>query len=193
MNRRTLLTSISGLAAFGAVGSGAFTSVSAERTVTVDVEDDSDALLKLQEVGDGKRSAMDGGQLELNIPGDNEDQYPSGGSTDPEGVGTDSIYRFSADAGGNPGDGLFKITNQGTQPVDIYGTDGSDADEPSVAMFNVDAENGLTENVLTESDPYESLGTGQTLYCGLQLDTHGVDVQDTVYNVPLTINALADN
>jgi hypothetical protein len=190
MKRRNLLIGVGSVAAGGtlAIGTGAFTSVSAQRTVTVDVEEDSDALLKLQDVGSGKRSVTDDGKLELSIPGEDEDQYPNGDPTNPDGIAPDSVYKFGADAGGDPGDGLFTVTNQGTQPVDVYGTDGSEADEPSVAIF--DAE---TDDILTKGDPYESLGVGKTLHCGIRLDTHGVDVQTDAYDVPLTINANADN
>lgn len=188
MERRQILTGIGGLGAFAGLGlgTGAFTSVSANRTVSVDVEEDSDAFLKLQEVGSGKRSVTDGGKLELNIPGNDEGQYPEGDETNPDGVAPDSVYKFGADAGGDPGDGLFKVTNQGTQPVDVYGADGSDADEPSVAIFDVD-----TGAVLTETDPFESLGIGDTLHCGIRLDTHGVDVQNSAYDVPMLVNAHA--
>ncbi|WP_136718162.1 hypothetical protein [Halorientalis salina] len=190
MKRRNLLAGMGGLAAGSGllVGTGAFTSVSADRTVTVAVEEDSDALLKLQELGTGKRSVTDGGKLELNIPSDDEGQYPSGDPTDPDGVAPDSVYKFGADAGGNPGDGLFKVINQGTQPVDVYGTNGSDADEPSVAIFDPETDE---KEILTESDPYKSLGVGSTLRCGVQLDTHDVSVN--TYDVPLIINADADN
>ncbi|MFB6227311.1 MAG: hypothetical protein ABEH88_01790 [Halobacteriales archaeon] len=55
INRRTVLLGL-GAAGFGTtsllVGSGAFSSVEAERTVAVNVTDDSDAVLSLEAVGD---------------------------------------------------------------------------------------------------------------------------------------------
>jgi len=190
MNRRRFLAGAGSVAGVGSLtlATGAFTSVNAERTVAVAVEEDNDAFLKLQEAGEGERSEMDGGTLELAVPGDDEGQYPSGDSTNPEGIAPDSVYKFGADAGGQSGDGLFTVTNQGTQPVDVYGTDGSEADEPSVAIFDVETDEN---EVLTESDPYEALGVGETLYCGIRLDTHGVGVDE--YDVPLLINATADD
>ncbi|MFB6179014.1 MAG: hypothetical protein ABEI77_04740 [Halorientalis sp.] len=185
MKRRGYIAGFGTVVASGGfvLSSGAFTSVSADRTITVNVADDTDALLKIDSVGDGGRSTTKNGQLKLNIPGTDEDKY---GGTDPDGIGTDSVYWFGADAGGSLGDGLFKITNQGTQDVNVYGTDGSEDDEPSVAMFDADS-----ETVFTESNPYESLGIGKTLYCGIRLDTHGADVAH--YDVPMMINAVADN
>jgi len=104
-----------------ALGTGAFTSVSAERSVTIDTADDAYAFLRLNERGGGERSEIDGGTLVFNIPGDDESGYPSENPTDPEGLGTDSVYRFGEDAAHDEA-GLFAIRNQGTQPVNVYST-----------------------------------------------------------------------
>lgn len=188
MKRRTLIAGLGSLTASSAlaVGSGAFTSVSAERSVSVSVADDGYAFLRLNERGSGERSETDGGTLEFSIPGDDEGEYPSGDPTDPEGLGTDSVYRFGADAAQDEA-GLFAVRNQGTQPVEVYSTQDSTDGVPSVTMFDMDS-----GDLLTESSPSAPLGVGAgPLVCGLEIDTHGVPIQDDAYDIGLTINAVA--
>ncbi|CQH61771.1 uncharacterized protein HHUB_3541 [Halobacterium hubeiense] len=187
MKRRTLIAGLGTLtvSSIFAVGSGAFTSVSAERTVTVDVADDNRALLKLEEVGSGRRSFKDGSTVAFDIPSPEEDDY---GGTDPEGVGTDSVYRFGGDAA-HDRTGLFTVANQGTQSVEVYATQQSTEGVPTVVMY--DAETG---DRLTKSSPSDPLAVGgDPLPCGLEIDTHGVPVKedDPEYEVTLTITAVA--
>jgi len=188
MKKRRLLTILGTLAGGGslALGTGAFTTVSADRTVSIAVADDAYAFLRLNERGSGERSEIDGGTLKFNIPGDDEDQYPSGNPTDPDGLGTDSVYRFGEDAAHDQS-GLFAVRNQGTQPVEVYSTQDSTAGVPTVTMFDVDS-----GDLLTENSPSAPLGVGAgPLVCGLEIDTHGVPIQDEAYDIELTINAVA--
>lgn len=188
MNRRkffaTLGATVAGTSA--AVGTGAFTTVSAERSVNINIADDAYAYLRLNERGGGERSEIDGGTLEFSIPGDDESGYPSGNPTKPEGLGTDSIYRFGGDAAHDEV-GMFAVQNQGTQPVKVYSTQETAEDVPSVTMYNVD-----TGNLLTEFSPSSQLDVGSgPLVCGLEIDTHGVTIRDEAYDVDLIINAVA--
>lgn len=128
MKRRTLIAAFGGLTASSvfAVGSGAFTSVEAARTVTVKTADDNDALLALSELGEGSgriggRSNKGGDTVSFSFPG--VDRRLS----DPElGLGVDSVYEFTQDSGESdtaaPTQGLARITNQGTQPAEVYST-----------------------------------------------------------------------
>lgn len=188
MKRRRFITALGGLAGVGslAVGSGAFNFANVERTVSIAVADDRNAFLKLTQRGSGERSEVDGrpDTLEFNIPGDDEDDYPSGNPTEPGGVGTDSVYRFDQDAGGDE-EGLFGITNQGTQPVEVYSTQSTTSGVPSVTIFDVES-----DELLTESSPSPPLGVGNQLLCGLEIDTHGVDVRSEEYEISLVINAV---
>jgi len=189
MNRRTLIAGFGSLTASSmlAMGTGAFTSVSANRTVSVQTASDYDAFLTLTQRGVGERSEMDGtpSQLEFELPGDDEDEHPSGNPTDPQGLGTDSVYRFGRDAKGEAS-GLFSVENQGTQPVQIYSTQSETSGVPEVTMYDVE-----TGNRLTAGSPSSPLPTGNRLLCGLEVDTHGVPVREAEYDVTLTINAVA--
>lgn len=189
MKRRRFITALGGATGIGSlvVGSGAFNFANAERTVSIAVVDDRQAFLKLTQRGSGERSEVDGhpDTLEFSIPGDDDGDYPSGNPTDPEGLGTDSVYRFDQDAAGDE-TGLFGITNQGTDPVEVYSTQPTTSGVPSVTIFDVES-----GNLLTESSPSNPLGVGEQLLCGLEIDTHGVSVQSQAYDVSLLINAEA--
>lgn len=186
MRRRRFITALGGATGVGSLvfGSGAFNFANVERSVSISVVDDRDAFLRLTQRGTGERSEVDGNPdtLAFNIPGDDEDEY---GGTDPDGLGTDSIYRFGEDAAHDES-GLFGVENQGTQPVEVFSTQETTAGVPSVTMFDVE-----TGNLLTESSPSGPVTVGEQLVCGLEIDTHGVPVQEDEYDVTLTINAVA--
>lgn len=178
MKRRKFVFGL-GATTFGTamtVGSGAFTSVRAKRNLTVDVVQDSDALLKLDAEGSPNRSSA-GDTVELDFPGTQEsDLNPQ----NPSGVNKDSITRFSSEPNSNNSDGLIRVTNQGTQVVNIYGTQNPDPGEPKVDLFNV-----KSGNLLTEQSPYRNLGVGEKLKIGVQIDTTGVSTAE--YDLSLTI------
>lgn len=187
MKRRQIITAFGGLAGASGivVGSGAFNFANIERTVSISVADDRNAFLKLTQRGSGERSELDGNPdtLEFSIPGDDEDNYPSGNPTDPEGVGPNSVYKFGRDAADDEM-GLFAITNLGTDPVDIYSTQPTTNGVPSVTIFNAN-----TGDLLNEISPSSPLGVGENLACGLQIDTRGVTIREDEYEVPIIINA----
>ena len=189
MKRRRLIAALGGVMAGSSIifSTSAFTSVSANRTVTVETAADYEALLALTQRGYGERSKLDGApsQLSFELPGDDEDEYPTGNPTDPEGLGTDSVYRFGQDAKGKV-TGLFSVENLGTQPVEVYSTQAETAGVPDVTMYDVE-----TGNLLTSDSPSGSLSPGDLLLCGLEVDTHGVPVREAEYDVTLTINAVA--
>lgn len=189
MKRRTLIAGLGSLTAGSglAIGSGAFTSVSAKRTVSVKTAADYEALLTLEQRGSGGRSEMDGtpSELEFELPGDDEDEYPSEDPTDPNGLGTDSVYRFGSDAAASQS-GLFAVENQGTQSVQIYSTQSETNQVPEVTMYNVE-----TDDLLTEENPSSPISTGERILCGLEIDTHGVPAKEIEYDLTLTINAVA--
>ena len=114
MRRRKLLIGMGSLAAGGAAatGTGAFTSVSAERTVNVSVADDSDALLGLttDPDGDGTDEAanadyVDTSGSEVTITLDSD------ASTTGSGVNADATTQIND---------LFRVVNQGTQAAVVY-------------------------------------------------------------------------
>jgi hypothetical protein len=107
MKRRKLLAAIGALSGGGAVamGTGAFTSVSADRDVAVQVADDADALLALRAIGpNAPYTETSNGTLGIDITGDNA--TAAGG----QGVNTNAVTVFKE---------MFEVQNQGTQDVDV--------------------------------------------------------------------------
>ena len=195
MNRRTFVLGLGTIAtgSAAAVGSGAFTSVEADRNISVETADDSAAFLQLDALGANERS-MDGDRVSFSFPSQDEtltdDEIVGEGDNpnpqNPQGLGSDSVYRFASDVNGGT---LLRITNSGTQPVDVFARqDDIDPDEPEVTLFDVDADGS---GLLTPESPHEDLGVGEELKVGFQIDTTDVDVDG--YTVTLTIVADADH
>ncbi len=92
------------VAALFVVGTGAFTSVTAERTASVNVAGDASALLELEEHGgpNGAYASTSGGELEISF----------------DGVTGNGVNQNATTTLGD----VFNITNQGTQTVNVYVT-----------------------------------------------------------------------
>jgi len=107
MNRRKFLAGFGSLAAASAtaMGTGAFTSVDAERTVNVAVASDENALLGLDTLDSSNSDEfvnLNGGTLGIDIS-----ETTAGGA----GVNMNARTAF---------DDMFQITNQGTQRAVVY-------------------------------------------------------------------------
>lgn len=107
MKRRQLIAGIGAAVAGGgaALGTGAFTSVEADRSVSVNVASEDQAYLALDpntgsDNEDFSTAPGSGNELELDFNG------PGGVTGD--GPGLDSVYKF---------DSVFQVKNQGTQKV----------------------------------------------------------------------------
>lgn len=182
MNRRTLIAGLGSLTASSAfaVSTGAFTSVSAQRSITVETAQDSDALLKLDALGEAERSRA-GDTVEFAFPSLREQERDGVNPQNPEGLGTDSVYRFASDINGS--NGLFRITNQGTQSIDIYSIQTRSTDGvPKVDIFEIES-----GDVLLPDDGYTGLETGKSIRLGFEIDTSNVDVYENPYVISLQI------
>lgn len=172
MRRRRFLAGVGGLTTAGSValGTGAFTSVEAERSVSVAVAKDYRAFLRMDTIGsegiDGEntgRSFVNGSEIAFEIPGDED-----GENSNAEGVGLDSVYEFHD---------LFSVSNQGTQPVELYSSyDGDNLAD--LALVNDDG-------VLKDDPPI--LNVGDSIDVGLYIDTHGSSIDE--FDETLTIVA----
>lgn len=171
MKRRRVLVAF-GSAAIGgatAVGTGAFSSVRAERSISVAVKDDDRALLKLDELGGGFRSTSGGGEVQFLFPGPNEEA---------EGLGTDSVYEFDDDSDADASDeGLLRISNKGTQPVDVFARHESSS-AIKIELYNVENKNAITKQSPVNLVPVESDtgGTGGSVTVGVRINTFGASV-----------------
>lgn len=154
MNRRSFVAGLGAVVGGSSalVGTGAFTSVSAERSVSMEFANDNTAFLRMKQLqGSNGRSLSNGETVGFSIPG----SKPFADSeSDAEGVGIDSEYEF---------EDLVKIQNQGTQPVELYST--YDGDKL--------ADLALVKDGAVLRDDRPTLGTGDSINVGLYIDTHG--------------------
>lgn len=182
MNRRTVIAGFGGVAASVlAVGSGAFTTVSAERTVTIETANDDDALLALSDRGDSGdgfsgRSWSDGATVSFSFPGTGRRI-----SNSDLGLGVDSVYEFSRDSGDDAESGLARIKNRGTQPVAVYSTHDTNSGL-EIELFNVDS----AESTALRDDPAE-LTVGDFVDVGFRIRTNEAGIGE--FSETLTIIA----
>jgi hypothetical protein len=157
--------------------SGAFTSVSAERTATVDVAADSQAFLALFANGSSPNGGFatndtgPNGELTIDIS-----TTQSGGS----GVNPNAVTNV---------DDVFVIQNQGTQPVDVTITD----DNGAVTFYDTAASTtGSAPYSLTslEGGNTVELGVGDSVSVGVQVDTTGGTLSPST-TVAVTVTAEA--
>ncbi|MFW5905542.1 MAG: DUF1102 domain-containing protein [archaeon] len=149
MQRRKFLATVGSLTAASAVGigTGAFTQMSAARSVDVQVADDAKAYTAIVPHPDSPNAHFandDGDKLRLDFTDSNSTYFSFGG----DGVNKDSVYYF---------DNVFAIMNRGTQDiywwlttqdlpgVYFYGDKSGDADDPSVDILG--KENALDTSV----------------------------------------------
>jgi len=109
MKRRNVITTLGAAtaASLSVVGTGAFTSVSADRSTEITVANDTNALLRLSTVPDSDNAdyvETQNGQLTVNISGNNDD-VPG------DGVNADAITALND---------LFLVENLGTQTVYVW-------------------------------------------------------------------------
>jgi hypothetical protein len=107
MNRRQLLATIGATSAGAAVatGTGAFTSVEADRDIAVQVANDANGFLALEAIGpNAPYIDTSNGTLGIDLTSNNATN--AGG----QGVNTNAVTVF---------EGMFEVRNQGTQEVDV--------------------------------------------------------------------------
>lgn len=108
MNRRKMLAVLGTLSGGAAIasGTGAFTSVEADRDVAVEVAADSSAYLALNATGpNAPYTNTSNGQLGIDLTGSNTSGISGG-----QGVNTNAVTVF---------EDIFEVRNQGTQDVDV--------------------------------------------------------------------------
>lgn len=193
MNRRNVLVGLGTIVAGGgaALGTGAFTSVEADRTVTVQTTGDASAFLSLSPARDGGEYVNDSDDaIEIVLNGSS--------SADGSGLNENAVSRF---------ENLVTVANQGTQVIDSltfefsYGsTDLNSAQTLQItsgdATINAD---GSETDLLAESseedattEPTGQLDAGQSVPFGIQVDLttadDGTDL-DNAGTITLTITA----
>lgn len=147
------------------LGTGAFTSVSAQRNVNVAVADDDEAYLSLDDTSQIARaySAGDPEQIAFAIPSIQE-------NTIGDGVGQNSVYEF--------GD-LVKVTNQGEDTVLVWSESAPTGAVESVSLTG-------PESVLDAKEDGIELTPGEAFSAGLLIET---SEKTGSYDTSVTIRA----
>lgn len=178
MNRRQLLAGVGAVAAGGAaLGTGAFTSADADRSVSVGVADEDQAYLALEPTQSENgtfvnqdTSANDELSIDINDAAGTQD--------DGNGVGLSSVYEF---------DDVFRVENQGTQEIDVsIGELAGDDFDPDVSGLTVQFYPGTDADTPLHDDPV-TLGTGTSQTIGLRVETDEPDVAD--FDADATVRA----
>lgn len=159
MRRRKLLRLVgaSAVAVAAPISTGAFSSTSASRTVSVSVVEDRNAYLKMvpdDDTGLVRSNASDG-TIEFDIPGLNNipgtEDAPEG-----QGVAPDSVYSFTD---------LVEITNLGTTEIQVYSqSDSLPSDIDRLGLVGPDGD------ALLDRSSAITLPVGHTMSVGLLLD-----------------------
>ena len=176
-NRRSVLIGLGGLVAGGGalVGTGAFDTVEAQRTVSVETAGDANALLSLRPADRGGEDRDENeyvdepsdGTIEINLDGNDQGA---------DGLNQEAITTFR---------NLVQVTNQGSQTVDSIELEFTETPDDVTASdtfrFPVDEADddgedivGNGENILTDdNDIPDSLGPGEAVDFGLEIDLIG--------------------
>lgn len=178
MQRRKMLAVLGSVALGGTAtfGTGAVTSVTADRSATVNVAGDGSAYIKLVP-GDVSGTASNPNaayaeynsddQLEINLDGSASGGF---GGSQGNGVNPNAVTDI---------DEVFYIANQGTQKVGVWITD-TQAAVTFYAHNDGNAPDGNAGNGTAASDSIEgsgnsiSMNPGNTLEVSIQVDTTGV-------------------
>ena len=170
MRRRTRLFVVLAVfvAGFSIVGSGAFSTVTAERTVSVNVAGDDAALLELDPHSgpNGAYAGLNAGELEINFDDVSADGVNQNATTTLENV--------------------FNVTNSGTQSTSVNITKtGANA---GLVTFNTSDGTRIDGG----SGNAVSVGTGETIEVTIYIDTTGRNLAsgDTLLD-SITIHAEA--
>lgn len=183
MNRRQLLVGLGALVGGGGVatGTGAFTSVDADRQANVEVSDDVNGFLQIYPSDKGSLNQPNGTfALSNGTPGNQlsiDINDASGTATGSMGTGVDSKYVF---------DDVFRVRNEGTQDVfvqvnsltvdtnpagnatggevriDFFASQGADTNSTGPSFSNTDVIDGTNELVVP-------IGTSRAI--GIRVET----------------------
>lgn len=164
MKRRKLLLGV-GSATVGSTlitSSGAFSSITADRSMSVSVANDADALLRIAPCegspnGDYVTNA-DSGVMTLDLS-------PSNGNVGGEGVNPDATTVFND---------VFEISNQGTQPVGVWidvSSIKNGNDEDAISFYRGSDQSDSFDGI----DDAVCLDVGEHVCVGFVTRTHGLE------------------
>ena len=181
MNRRKFVISAAGAAIGGSVlvGSGAFTSVEADRQVEINVADDSDAFLAFERAREEYIGEAEDGRLVISL---GEPTTDEGG----EGFNDRGLTRV---------DDIVNIVNQGTQPAAVgfleEGDDELNDESQSTTVPLENPDEATAEVTLTLSSDAEEIETGGGATISVDVDTRA-EPDDTAETGSVTLSGSSE-
>ena len=169
------------LAIFAAIGvvtaTGAFTTVQAERTATVDITGDSSALLQIDGADGPAGDIVDqpsSGVAQIDLT-----QAIGDGGSIAEGLNAEATTALSP---------LVTLTNNGNEDVaidvSVEGVSGSDLSANDVTI--IDGDGG-------DWSSYRNTGSGDSRTFGLRINTEGVNLDDdSSFEITINIDASSE-
>jgi hypothetical protein len=172
MERRKFVVGLGALASgsAAAMGTGAFTSVTADRQVDVQVAGDASAYLGLKNSGDANDAYFNT---------DNDEYFVDFADSGNSGSGVNPNANTVAES-------VFKITNQGTQTVEIdLSTDASDLTVQGNGSISAPG-SGVAVALAEDDDDSDStytLGTGSSVDVDLAVSAGTSDFTDLTFTI----------
>jgi hypothetical protein len=189
MNRRKFIATLGVVTAgtSGAVGTGAFTSVSADRSVSVETASDANAFLALEPSpgANGNYATTEDGMLAIQLDGSDNTPEGNGVNNNAETIIKD----------------VFRMRNQGTQRVYVYIEDTSGqvtfklSRATSERWINDSPSSTLTPNEVVDVEGSENAiltDPGLEVMIHMYIDTTSDSTPDTLLDGDITIQAKAD-
>lgn len=208
MERRNFLIGLGSTAAGASalVGSGAFSRVESQRSVTIQIAEDANAYLGMEPLDTPNSNnyvSTDGnGHLQIDIGEHDDFDGTEGGAQPGEGVNSDSFTFF---------DGMFQLCNQGKAEATISYALPEEPSHPSlngtwtapqdgypqqvVAFYYIaDAEDDAEEGtrVIVNEDQDVPLPLGECVEIGIRTVTKGVDATEDAPLIDGDITITAD-
>ena len=188
MKRRTAILGLGGLVAGGgaAMGTGAFTSVEAERDVDVTVAGDLESYIALQPVQNDLVEDPDERDLESRTPVAQDDPFSKVDET--SGRLELNVTALNAEAE-TIIPNLFEIRHQGVENRDVTVFIEQNGENTDVLTFFTFDEND-DRIVLNEGEEGATVSSGERVIVNLEADTGGVSPGDDIIE-SITIKATA--
>jgi len=173
MKRRQLILGLGASATAGglAVGSGAFSSVEAERNMSVEINDDTEAYLTAQPLDEDGNTVLEG-------PEPNAQDTPYAVIDEDTGRLVLTFESLNADADTLVTE-VFQVANEGTQEIGVFFD--KEGDNTGAVEFYDQDDNRLD---VDESDAVR-IDIGDSLNIDVEFDTHGVDPGDSLMDTLL--------
>ena len=173
MNRRKLIIGAAALAtgSAAALGTGAFSSVEAERNMSVEINDDTEAYLTAQPLDEDGDPVLEG-------PEPNAQDTPYAVIDEDTGRLVLTFESLNADADTLVTE-VFQVANEGTQEIGIFLE--KEGDNTGAVEFYDQDDNRLD---VDESDAVR-IDVGDSLNIDVEFDTHGVDPSESLMDTLL--------